>query len=552
MAAPDGNTYLVGVKRWIAPLWLLAVAGFTNCSSKDGPPPEDSNGATTGTPNNLEPMPGFVVDDPMLLPEDEGTEGQVAPPLGPQCLGETYEAEVIGLDMYVMLDISASMLDVLPQTRLGPAPTKWDAVRRSFEDFVQAPETADIGIGIQYFPQVLPDVPFSCTTNAECGAGGPCSNSLCVVNGVLDAPNDNQAPLTFLTLAPGGPRNCASDADCGGPGESCRAMEGECVVRPNTSPQFPDGTFLNLSTDPNGAIVSPLCNEQADCAGLPTTACDQIGICETQPIVCSATLGCPPGAGACVAFPYGCQNQTRCEPEAYSAPAVEISAAATRGAELIGSLASQVPNGLTPTAPALAGALEHARVWAEANPGRQVVTVLATDGFPTQCAPLDIEAIAETARAAAQAPTPVRTFVIGVFGQADLGGDGQARLDAIARAGGTERAILVNTAGDVSRDFLDALSLIRDTTVSCEFRLETAGLDFDRVNLAVTDAAGAQTQLYNVGDAAACGDSGQGWYYVRDAEGNPTQINVCPGTCGQFMAGGVRADLQIGCATLIR
>jgi len=39
---------------------------------------------------------------------------------------------------------------------------------------------------------------------------------------------------------------------------------------------------------------------------------------------------------------------------------------------------------------------------------------------------------------------------------------------------------------------------------------------------------------------------------VRDAAGIPSQISVCPSTCATFMGEGVRADLQIGCATRIR
>jgi len=329
-------------------------------------------------------------------------------------------------------------------------------------------------------------------------------------------------------------------------------MEGECVIPPNTSATSPDGAYLDLDPDPN-LVASPVCNGAADCRGLPGTGCDRIGLCANQQFSCTLTVGCPAGAGACLDLPYDCVNQTRCDTAVYSTPAVEISSDPARSPAIVASLQSQVPNGLTPTGPALAGALEHARAWAEQHPGRQVVTVLATDGFPTVCAPVAIPDIAQIASDAATGQNPVRTFVIGVFGQGDLGADGQARLNALAQAGGTERAFVINTAGNVASDFLNALNVIRDTTVSCEFQLDASGaLDFDQVNLQVTDALGAQKQLFNVGDVSACGSDDQGWYYVRDAEGNPQQINVCPGTCGTFMAGGVRADLQIGCATLIR
>jgi hypothetical protein len=326
-------------------------------------------------------------------------------------------------------------------------------------------------------------------------------------------------------------------------------MIGACVFPPGTVD--PQGLFVNVS-EVADEIVPALCNDPVDCEGLPLTECEEVGVCTLAPFRCTNSVGCPAGAGDCVPFPYGCFGQTSCEEARYSEPAVPISASPTRSDEVIASLRAQVPLGQTPTGPALGGALEQARLWAEQNPDRQVVTVLATDGFPTSCEPLEIPDIAELANDAVEAARSVRTFVIGVFGTADLGGDGQQRLDTIARAGGTERAIVINTAGDVAEDFLEALNGIRNSAVSCDFRLDgAASLDFDRVNLQMTDAGGAVTGLLNVGDASACGND-DGWFYVRDAAGTPVQITVCPSTCDTFTEEGVRADLQVGCATRIR
>ncbi len=520
-----------------AGLGCVVLAGLAGCSSDDKPSEQTENNFITG--------------------DDDGTAGASgagAGGVGTQCLGETRQAEAIGLDMFVMLDISASMLDVLPQLNLLAAPrTKWDAVRQALQTFIQAPETSDIGIGIQYFPQVRQGVPFACTANDECGAsGGPCSNSLCVQEDQLVDPAGEFPPLTFLRSADGDVTYCTGNADCAG-GAVCRSIAGQCVFSAGVLPDAPAGGFINVAEDPTTALVEPLCSNQNDCQGLPATACEQIGICQNQLVLCSATIACPPGAGACGAFPHGCVNQTQCEPEAYATPAVPISSAADRSMALLQSLQEQIPNGLTPTGPALRGALEHARGWAEQNFGRQVVTVLATDGFPTECAPVDIPDIATIAQAASSADRPVRTFVIGVFGSADLGADGQQRLDALARAGGTDEAFIINTGGNVVDDFANALNEIRDRTVSCEFQLGATGaLDFDRVNLRVTDASGGATDLVSVGDAAACGSNGQGWYYVRDSAGTPLQINVCPSACATFMGEGVRVDLQIGCETRIQ
>src|SRR5690242_17902241 len=107
------------------------------------------------------PEPPAAVPEPPRAPGDEfpigeadlaGDPGSAATVLKPgeSCLGEARAVERIGLDMLLMLDLSGSMLDPLPGAAQRAGPTsKWDAVRSSLESFVQAPETSDIGIGLQ-------------------------------------------------------------------------------------------------------------------------------------------------------------------------------------------------------------------------------------------------------------------------------------------------------------------------------------------------------------------------------------------------------------------
>ena len=478
---------------------------------------------------------GFLVGD-----EDApGAAGSSPSPA--TCFGRTQQAEAIALDIYVMLDTSASMLDVLPFALLGDAPTrKWDAVREAMVAFVSDPATADIGVGLQYFPQTNEDVPFACVENEECGVGGPCTSAVCVTEFSENIPEDGLDELTYLARA--NTITCASDEDCPGDDEVCRNMLGACVVPGEGAPPITE---------------LPLCNFDDECQGLPGTACEEIGACANlvagQPVLCVESLGCPDGAGDCVVpFPYRCSNQTICDEGEYSSPAVEISSAPDRAGALIDSLRAQQPEGLTPTGPALGGALALARAWADENPGRQVVTVLATDGLPTECSPVDFEDISSLAADANQGSNPVRTFVIGVFGSLDLGADGRQNLDALALAGGSERALVISTAGDVQDEFLRALNEIRDRLVSCDFALDAeATLDLGLVNLRMTEPNGYARDLVNVGEPAACGDD-QGWFYVRNAAGTPTQISVCPSTCAAFRTEGVKAELEIGCATRIR
>jgi len=465
----------------------------------------------------------------------------------PSCLGETRAAEAIGLDMYVMLDSSGSMNNEVPPRSARDFPiSKWNAVRASLTEFVRAPETEGIGVGLQFFPQLTPGVPPSCESNADCGAnGGNCTSSVCVDTTAIDLPNAPD-PVFISAVDSEGPY-CSQDSECNA-GQLCREIRGLCVLRPGVNANVPAGSLLPLG-------VPAFCGNDGDCSDLPGTVCEVIGLC-AQPVggqdtLCTQTFACPAAAGQCVPGGYVCTEQTRCSVEDYSTPAVPITSGPTRATEITNALASRVPSSLTPTGPALQGALEHAKLWAADHPDRQVVTVLATDGFPEGlCSPSDIPDIAALARDGSAGNQPVRTFVIGVFAGADLAEGRRQDLDEIARAGGSQAAIVINTAGDVTQDFLDALNRIRDTSVSCDFQLTGGSLDFDQVNLEVVDSAGS-AQLLNVGDVSACGDE-EGWYYQRDAAGTPKQITVCPSTCQRFTSGGVTANLQIGCATRIR
>src|SRR4051812_40138414 len=110
-----------------------------------------------------------------------------------ECAGTLVEAQRLPLDMYVMLDVSGSMLD---PTAGDATVTKWQAVSSALNDFVSDPASDGIGIGIQTFP--LPDAraPVSCTTNAECANFDGCFLKACW-NAAVGLPP------------------CNSDADCG-------------------------------------------------------------------------------------------------------------------------------------------------------------------------------------------------------------------------------------------------------------------------------------------------------------------------------------------------
>jgi hypothetical protein len=65
------------------------------------------------------------------------------------CVGLSYEAEALPVDMYILMDRSSSMAEV----PTGGTLSRWDQVRGAVEQFVSDPAAAGMGVGIQFFGQ---------------------------------------------------------------------------------------------------------------------------------------------------------------------------------------------------------------------------------------------------------------------------------------------------------------------------------------------------------------------------------------------------------------
>jgi hypothetical protein len=227
------------------------------------------------------------------------------------------------------------------------------------------------------------------------------------------------------------------------------------------------------------------------------------------------------------------------------------------------ALTMQLPQGLTPTAPALQGALDHARGWAIAHPERTVATLLATDGLPTDCEPQPplvappvmsgetpiIDQVLDIASAGASGDRPIRTFVIGVFQPGDAASINN--VNAIARAGGTEQAAFIDTSGEVESQFLQALRTVRDAAPACRLALpSTVGLDFSHADLLFDAGNGTATSLPYVDGLLGCATSPQGWFYdTPPALARPQAVELCPSVCQLVKAAPASGlQLEIGCA----
>jgi hypothetical protein len=247
-----------------------------------------------------------------------------------------------------------------------------------------------------------------------------------------------------------------------------------------------------------------------------------------------------------------------CNVSDYSTPEVPIQVLPGVASAITSSLSKHGPGGGTPTAPALTGATQYASQWAAAHPDRKTIVVLATDGDPTGCTGNAVQDVANIASGAHLANPSVDTFVIGV-------GSSLTSLNAIAAAGGTGQALIVDTSANPGQQFLDAMNKIRTvvteqqtttqvTQVPCQWTIPPApdGQTFDKtkVNVDFTSSAGKQ-QIGAVPTQNDCANApnGNGWYY--DNPDAPTVVLVCPQTCTTIQGTpSARIDVVFGCATI--
>jgi hypothetical protein len=427
-----------------------------------------SSSKDSGGPNNV---------DPNTFDRDSGVVG--ANPLPENCAADTQKATQLPLDLYIMVDSSGSM-----DEKTAGGTTKWADVKTALTAFVDDPNSAGMGVGLEFFPAINNAIPDSCDDDGACGAAGPCWYRRGCTN--VTGPQ-----IQF----------CATDSDCGGTSGACQDL-GQCV-----------------------GLLGGACFSNNDCFVLSTCV--------------------KPLAGYC-------KGRDSCTVADYASPSAAIAALPASAPGLKNLLGARTTGGLTPTAPALAGAIEGAKAQIGANPTHTVAVVLATDGFPTECTPQDIPSIASSAQSGVNAG--VKTFVIGVFTQ-DEETEAKTNLNQIAASGGSGQAFVINTGQNVSQAFLQALNTIRGAALPCDYTLpvpESGTPDYSKVNVQYTDGNGQKTTIFYVANSGACDPTSGGWYYDKDpSTGAPSKVIVCPKTCEGFKADGkAQVDIVQGCETV--
>src|SRR5690242_5326588 len=114
---------------------LVSACGDTKGSGVNGGNGANGSGASTGSGANGTGANGTGANGPgpLNLGGDEDSGSGVTNP-DETCAGELIEAKRIPLDIYMMLDISGSMLD---PTEGNVNLTKWDAVSTALSEFVK-------------------------------------------------------------------------------------------------------------------------------------------------------------------------------------------------------------------------------------------------------------------------------------------------------------------------------------------------------------------------------------------------------------------------------
>ena len=215
------------------------------------------------------------------------------------------------------------------------------------------------------------------------------------------------------------------------------------------------------------------CSSETDCAsGSICVKLDNGKHCVAK---CTSDANCP-AVSECMSFDDGnggtlkfCSNDS-CDVSAYATPEVPIAPIPSVNAEILASLNAHSPLTMTPSAPALEGAIQYARSWATQHPGHTTIVIFATDGQPTACskAAFPINEVKSIAAAGVNGSPSIRTFVIGVLsaGAGPLGNS----LHEVAKAGGTNQALIVQVNQDMTAQFKAALEAIRGAFMQCEFK----------------------------------------------------------------------------------
>jgi hypothetical protein len=258
-----------------------------------------------------------------------------------------------------------------------------------------------------------------------------------------------------------------------------------------------------------------------------------------------------PAANVGVGLQYfGDATSSSCNSSVYESPDVEIGPLSKNSSALLASLGAHMPLSNTPTAAALAGALNHAIEWKNTHPERVTAVVLVTDGEPNACGAVSNVVDAASSGLASQ----IATYVLGIISSSgsacavDPNPANKADLDAIAAAGGTKMTRLFDVAKDGAAAFAQLVAgIASDARPSCRYAVPSSAspVDPNKVNVQYTPAGTSKPITIPCVTQATC-TSSAGWFFDNPAA--PQEVILCPDTC--VAVGAAPLTFDLGCATV--
>jgi uncharacterized protein YegL len=250
------------------------------------------------------------------------------------------------------------------------------------------------------------------------------------------------------------------------------------------------------------------------------------------------------GLGVGLAF-FPVQIGTVCDGAAYANPVVPIAPLPGNAGPIKNAIGVAMPNGGTPTAQALQGAIDYARRYTMQQMGtRTAAVLLVTDGTPTGCTTNTVQAAADFAKAGFASTPSIKTFVVGM--------GNTAALDQVALAGSGGATHYIPTMGDVAGTLTKALRAISSMS-TCVYSLPappTGSPNPLLVNLQFNIPGSAPRPIPKVSSDADC-MTAHGWYY--DNPTLPTSITLCSASCNAIQATpGTTVQIAYGCPSIVR
>jgi hypothetical protein len=157
----------------------------------------------------------------------------------------------------------------------------------------------------------------------------------------------------------------------------------------------------------------------------------------------------------------------------------------------------------------------------------------------------------------------VQTYMIGILSPGntctlDTNQPNESDLDKVAMAGGTDKALVVDTTKDTGLQLVETFNKIRQNAqIPCEYSIpkpeDGEKLDYDKVNVGYTDPMGAKHVVYYAETKDKCDPAkGDGWYYdTLPPTPAPTKILLCPSTCTTVTAKfGYVLGVTLGCQAI--